>query len=105
MFESIKNAFEGVWNSFVRTVIPIAVGSVVTWLVGIGIPVDESFSTALAGLLGLLAGALFYLVVRIVEKYKPKAGILLGVAKQPIYVEPEAAPEAEAIVARLEETA
>ena len=97
MFDTIKNAFSGLWNSFIRTVIPIIVAAIVAGLIKIGIPVDDTFADAIAGFLGAIAGALYYLIIRVVERIKPKLSVLLGSVKQPVYVVPEATSAVEKV--------
>lgn len=107
MFDTIKTAFEGLWNSFIRTLIPVIVSAAVNLLIRWGLPVDGVFADALTNLLSVGAGALFYIIVRVVEKQLPKAGILLGSTKQPVYVAPAAVPAVEKIAAvaeKVEET-
>lgn len=98
----LKTAFEGVWTSFIRTAIPILVSAIVGFFVKINIPLGDDFANALSTALSLLAGAafagLYYLAVRIIEKYKPKAGALLGSTKQPVYTTPEKVPAVEQLV-------
>ncbi len=74
------------WTSLVRTVTPIVVAAVATFLANIGIPVDDEFRAAIDGLVGVAAGALWYAIVRLVEIFiAPKFGWLLGIAKAPEY--------------------
>jgi len=102
MLESLKNAFEGVWTGVVRTYVPWIVGLIVGWLTTLGIPLDDEFKTAITLLITTLAGAIWYLLVRVVEKFKPKAGLLLGIAKTPVYTSTEAAPVVQAIADQVE---
>jgi hypothetical protein len=74
-------------TSLVRTYVPIIVGSLASYLALKGIQLD---ATALAGLTAFLGGiisAVYYLVVRLLEKKFPQVGVLLGVAAKPTYKE------------------
>jgi len=73
------------FTSLIRTVVPIVVGALVTWLVTLGVQIDAETQTGLiVGLTGLLT-AVYYTVVRLLEKKWPKLGILLGKATTPDY--------------------
>lgn len=86
----ITDAFAGVWTSLVRTYVPWIVGVIVGWLTTLGVPLDDQLKTSLLTLITLLAGALYYLVARILERWRPQLGWLLGSAQQPVYVKPAA---------------
>ncbi len=76
--------------SLVRTWVPIAVGAVLSWLaVKYGVVVPEDISTELtAGLTGVVT-AVYYALVRALERRWPKVGsLLLGSKQKPVYVEP-----------------
>lgn len=103
MLDALKAAFSGLWTSIVRTVVPLAVAAIVTWLTNLGLPVDAEFSAAISGALGTLAAVVFYVLVRVGERLAPKLGWLLGSPKQPVYATPEAQPEAEIIVTAVED--
>lgn len=75
--------------SLIRTWVPIAVGSVLSWLaVKYGIAVPESISNEVT--VGLTAALIagYYALVRGLEKRWPAFGKLLGAAKKPVYVAP-----------------
>ena len=77
--------------SLIRTYVPVAVGSFISWLVTLGVVLDP---TAEAGLITALTGlliAVYYTVARLLEKKWPFFGFLLGSKKQPEYVQPPAA--------------
>lgn len=83
-------AVNALWASIVRTIVPIVVGAVVGWLVSIGITLDPEFEVALTSALTGLFGAVYYVIVRVLEVHvTPKLGWLLGYAKQPIAYTPE----------------
>lgn len=75
--------------SYVRTYVPVAVGSAGAWVAvhwGIVVPKDLEAQAAI-----VLTGAVvlaYYTLVRALEKRWPAFGKLLGSAKKPVYVEP-----------------
>lgn len=71
--------------SWIRTTVPVIVGSVIAYLVSKGISVPEDIAASVTGLLTVLFTALYYIVVRQLEQWKSKFGLLLGVASQPKY--------------------
>lgn len=75
-------------SSLIRTYVPLAVGSVVTWLASVGIILPEEASSALAATLGGLAAAVYYAAVRLLEKKFPWVGNFIGKASAPVYVNP-----------------
>lgn len=99
MIDALKSAFAGVWNSLVRTFIPIAVSGIVGWLALTGADLDPDVEGAISTLLGVLAGTLYYLIIRVVERFVPKFSLLLGSVKQPVYVVPAAVTPVEKTVA------
>jgi hypothetical protein len=72
--------------SLVRTVVPTAIASFLTWVaVNYDIVLDESTSASLAiGATGLVL-ALYYGIVRALETRWSWFGALLGSSKQPTY--------------------
>ncbi len=77
------------FDSLVRTFVPIVVGAVIGWFVTAGIELDAGFEPALVIAVTAAFQGVYYLAVRLFEKYvSPKFGWLLGVAKTPIYVAP-----------------
>lgn len=84
------------WDSIVRTFIPIIVGAVLGWFASAGIVVDAAFEPSLIAVLTAAGAAVWYLAARLLEKYvSPKFGWLLGSPKQPVYVSD---PEKTAVV-------
>lgn len=73
-------------TSWIRTVVPAAVGTVVAWLgTQFEVVLDEQTRTGLVmGTAGLIT-AVYYGVVRVIETKVPSVGILLGSRKQPSY--------------------
>lgn len=76
-------------TSIVRTYVPIVVGSVLSFLaVRYGLAVTPDIENQLvAGLTGLII-AVYYGIVRLLERKFPQVGVLLGSAQKPVYVEP-----------------
>jgi hypothetical protein len=66
-----------------RTLVPLAVGWVIAQgaRAGFDIPAEE-----LAGVFESLVTGGYYIVVRLIERYVPAAGMLLGAARQPLYL-------------------
>lgn len=69
--------------SIVRTIVPVAVGQVVAYLVSIGVVVPEDVEAALTVILGFIFTSVYYLAVRWLEQKFPKIGALLGWAATP----------------------
>jgi hypothetical protein len=82
--------------SLIRTWVPVGVGSVFGWLLSLdvfNVSAEDQAEVTAAVVAGSIA--LYFAGVRIVERKWPKVGWLLGVAKQPEYVEPPAKVNAE----------
>lgn len=69
--------------SFVRTLVPIAVGQAVAYLATLGISVPENVETALTVVLGFVVASAYYAGIRFLEQKWPKLGALLGWAATP----------------------
>lgn len=69
--------------SLVRTIVPIIVGAVFTWLASYGIEVPEDGQMGLTAFLFAFFTGIYYLIVRLLEERYPQVGILLGFAKSP----------------------
>ena len=69
--------------SFVRTLVPVAVGQVIAYIATLGIVVPGDVETALTVVLGFVATAVWYAAVRFLEQKFPKLGVLLGWAAVP----------------------
>lgn len=84
-------------TSIVRTLAVLAAGSLITWGVRQGVPVDASVQQPLTELLVAVFGAAYYVVARILENWHPSFGWMLGAPRQPTYPPkpppPPAAPE------------
>jgi uncharacterized membrane protein (DUF441 family) len=72
-------------TSQIRTYVPIVVGALVAWLATLGLNLDASTQTGLVVALTGVTQALYYLIIRLIEKKYPKVGVLLGSAKSPEY--------------------
>lgn len=74
-------------SSIIRTVVPIAVGALLTWLVSFGIEFDPETQTQIIAaalvLITALVQALYYVLCRLVEQKFPRFGILLGLPRTP----------------------
>ena len=69
--------------SFVRTLVPVAVGQIIAYIATLGIIVPGDVETALTVVLGFVATAVWYTAVRFLEQKFPKIGALLGWAATP----------------------
>jgi len=79
--------------SLIRTWVPLAVAWLVGFLASLGIQVDDGTQAALASAIGAIVAGAYYAAVRWAEQRWPWVGRFLGSAKQPTYVEPEAAKD------------
>ena len=68
--------------SYIRTIVPVAIGWAAAHLIAWGIDVDV---TTLSGALVPIVIGLYYLGVRLAERRWPVLGWLLGLPKQPTY--------------------
>lgn len=71
--------------SLIRTWTPMAVGAFVAWLTSLGVNLDPGATAGLIAFLGALFSAVYYLIVRLIEKKYPGAGALLGAVKKVEY--------------------
>lgn len=73
----------------VRTYVPIAVGFLLTWLAtSLHVVVDPSSQAGLIGLCVALLSSGYYALARLLEKWQPALGVLLGVPSAPAYQPP-----------------
>lgn len=73
-------------TSYIRTGVPSLVGVFAAWLATKGLKLDENTVGGLVAFLTGLFTVLYYLLVRVFEKYvSPKFGWLLGYAHMPRY--------------------
>lgn len=70
-------------QSIVRTLVPLAVGQIVSFFASIGVELTDDQQTAFTTILGLLVSVAYYLAVRWLEQKFPKVGVLLGWASTP----------------------
>jgi uncharacterized membrane protein (DUF441 family) len=69
-------------RSVVRTLVPVVVGVLVTWLASKGLDVDRGQVTVLVEAVVSVA---YYALVRLAEQRVPQLGWLLGVPGAPTY--------------------
>ena len=74
-------------TSFVRTYVPVIVGSLISFLATKGIEVDTTTSAALVTFLTGASILVYYTVIRLLEKRFPQIGVLLGSTKKPEYTD------------------
>lgn len=80
---------KALFDSIVRTVVPIVVGAVIGWAVAQGITLDPEFELSLTAAITAVFQGVYYIGVRLFETYvSPKFGWLLGLAKAPEYSKP-----------------
>lgn len=81
---------KAVFESVVRTVVPLIVGFALSLWAKAGIDPDPDFAANLTAALTVGFGALYHVAVRLLETYvAPRFGWLLGLAKTPEYRKPE----------------
>lgn len=69
--------------SLIRTLVPMIVGAILSWLAQIGLDIDAAGSAGLSTFLTLLFSGAYYALARVVEVHVPQVGWLLGLAKSP----------------------
>lgn len=74
--------------SLVRTVVPVVVGSLLSWLITLGIELPADAGSSLSLGIQALVIALYYAGARWLELRWPAFGYLLGTKKEPVYVTP-----------------
>ena len=74
--------------SLIRTWVPIAIGWLIAQLLTLGVVFDDTTSKMLETALTAATIAIYYAVARWLEQKFPKAGLLIGYIKQPLYVDP-----------------
>ena len=71
--------------SYIRTYVPVIVGTAIGWAVAAGLPLSTSTQGDLTAALAAAAVAAWYALARLLEAKFPWAGWLLGVPRQPVY--------------------
>lgn len=72
--------------SGIRTYVPILIGLGLTWLAStLKIVIDPSSQAGLVALCTTVLTAGYWLIARLLERWQPKLGFLLGVPQQPVY--------------------
>lgn len=80
-------------SSLIRTLVPIGVGAVITWVqIRFGLTIDGEASATLAAMVTALTIGLYYAGVRWAETRFPQVGWLLGLPKAPGYSTEDAPP-------------
>ena len=79
------NASGSIAPAVVRTVVPMLVTLLTSWLARNNIVVDGESQAALVGLISLLVGTGYYTLARELERRWPGAGWLLGSPHAPVY--------------------
>lgn len=64
--------------SLVRTYVPIAVGALIAWLVTFGVELDPTAEQGLTVTLTGILIAVYYTIIRLLEKKFPWVSVLLG---------------------------
>lgn len=88
--------------SVIRTIVPAAVGAVLSWLATIGLDLGEQANAGLVTAMTAAAIGLYYILIRALEAKWPAFGVLLGLTRPPTYdpVEPEYVGEVRARLPR-----
>lgn len=71
--------------AMIRTVVPIAVGALITWLSLLGVELDPEIAAATITSLTGLVSAAYYAVVKVVSVNVPWVGWFLGYPANPHY--------------------
>ena len=69
--------------SIVRTVVPVIVGAIASYLVTLGVTLPDDVTAALSVIVMAAATSVYYIIVRWLEQKFPKLGILIGWAAVP----------------------
>ena len=80
----MSTATHVLWQSILRTIIPVAVGGILGWFASAGIEADPELESALVAAFTAAGTAIYYVIARVLEVHvSPKFGWLLGLAKSP----------------------
>ena len=75
-------------TGWIRTAVPMAIGWILTWLAKrYEIVLDAETASTVTSSVTFLVGLGWYTAVRALEARWPRAGVLIGAAKQPTYAE------------------
>jgi hypothetical protein len=74
--------------AIVRTIVPVVVGAVISWLITRGLDLS-SYENAINAWLLVAVTTLYYALFKWLESKWPAFGWFLGLAKQPVYVDPK----------------
>jgi hypothetical protein len=69
--------------SLIRTYVPIVIGALISWLITLGVEIDDSVQAGLVTALTGLLIAVYYTLIRLLEKKWPALSILLGSSQIP----------------------
>ena len=85
--------FSTIGPSLIRTYTPIVVGSLISWLITLGVELDPSTEAGLTvSLTAILIGA-YYTLIRMLEKRWPGLSVFLGSTKMPAEYSGDGAPK------------
>lgn len=85
----MKTALDAFVASLIRTLTPLVVGWVISLAVTLNMPLDPEFEIALATLITVAFQGVYYVLVRLGERFvSPKLGWLIGTAQQPVAYKP-----------------
>lgn len=69
--------------SLIRTYVPIAIGALIAWLLTLGVELDPSAEQGLTVALTGILIAVYYTIIRLLEKKWPALSVLLGSKQMP----------------------
>jgi hypothetical protein len=81
--------------ALIRTAVPLLVALLVQWAARRDLVIDSATQSAIISILSTLSGAVYYAVVRFLERRWPKAGWLLGSPHVPYYPSKVPVPSSE----------
>jgi hypothetical protein len=72
--------------AYIRTYVPYAIGAFVAWLLAtFTLTLPDEFVVAVIAFAVVAVQNLYYLVIRLLERWAPMLGVFLGFPKQPAY--------------------
>ena len=78
--------------SLIRTYVPIVVGALFAWFITLGVEIDDTLQSGLVTVLTGVLIAIYYTVVRLLEKRWPGLSVLLGSTEIPAQYTPTGVP-------------